>query len=67
MDMCHQQSKIKESILFSIWMDLPESGELRGRRKCCWHVRYKEAWYRFGEAVGAECEEAQVDVWLAPQ
>ncbi len=26
----------------------------------------KEAWYRFGEAVGAECEEAQVDVWLAP-
>lgn len=39
MDMCHQQSKIKESILFSIWMDLPESGELRGRRKCCWHVR----------------------------
>lgn len=26
----------------------------------------KEVWYAFGNAVGAECEKQQVDVWLAP-
>ncbi|MCM1123645.1 MAG: glycoside hydrolase family 3 C-terminal domain-containing protein [Eubacterium sp.] len=26
----------------------------------------KELWYQFGNAVGAECERQQVDVWLAP-
>ncbi len=26
----------------------------------------REVWYQFGDAVGSECEEAQVDVWLAP-
>ncbi|MDE6738538.1 MAG: beta-glucosidase, partial [Lachnospiraceae bacterium] len=26
----------------------------------------KKIWYEFGEAVGAECEKQQVDVWLAP-
>lgn len=26
----------------------------------------KEIWYEFGNAVGAECEKQQVDVWLAP-
>ncbi|MCM1190871.1 MAG: glycoside hydrolase family 3 C-terminal domain-containing protein [Butyrivibrio sp.] len=26
----------------------------------------KELWYRFGNAVGEECELQQVDVWLAP-
>lgn len=26
----------------------------------------KEMWYEFGNAVGAECEKRQVDVWLAP-
>lgn len=26
----------------------------------------KELWYEFGNAVGAECEKQQVDVWLAP-
>ncbi|MCM1064517.1 MAG: glycoside hydrolase family 3 C-terminal domain-containing protein [Eubacterium sp.] len=26
----------------------------------------KELWYRFGNAVGEECERQQVDVWLAP-
>lgn len=26
----------------------------------------KKIWYAFGNAVGAECEKQQVDVWLAP-
>jgi beta-glucosidase len=26
----------------------------------------KRMWYEFGNAVGAECEKQQVDVWLAP-
>ena len=26
----------------------------------------KSIWYEFGNAVGAECEKQQVDVWLAP-
>ena len=26
----------------------------------------KKIWYEFGNAVGAECEKQQVDVWLAP-
>ncbi|MBD5475272.1 MAG: beta-glucosidase [Lachnospiraceae bacterium] len=26
----------------------------------------KKMWYEFGNAVGAECEKQQVDVWLAP-
>ncbi len=26
----------------------------------------REIWYAFGNAVGAECEKQQVDVWLAP-
>lgn len=26
----------------------------------------KELWYEFGDAVGAECERQQVDIWLAP-
>ena len=26
----------------------------------------KKLWYMFGEAVGTECEEQQVDVWLGP-
>ena len=26
----------------------------------------KNIWYEFGNAVGAECEKQQVDVWLAP-
>lgn len=26
----------------------------------------KKLWYEFGNAVGAECERRQVDVWLAP-
>lgn len=26
----------------------------------------KELWYQFGDAVGTECEEQQVDIWLAP-
>lgn len=26
----------------------------------------KKIWYEFGNAVGAECERQQVDVWLAP-
>ncbi len=26
----------------------------------------KKTWYEFGNAVGAECEKQQVDVWLAP-
>ena len=26
----------------------------------------KKLWYAFGDAVGAECEKQQVDVWLAP-
>ncbi|MBD5530135.1 MAG: beta-glucosidase, partial [Lachnospiraceae bacterium] len=26
----------------------------------------KSIWYKFGDAVGAECERRQVDVWLAP-
>ncbi|MBD5490457.1 MAG: beta-glucosidase [Lachnospiraceae bacterium] len=26
----------------------------------------KKIWYEFGDAVGAECEKQQVDVWLAP-
>lgn len=26
----------------------------------------KELWRRFGDAVGKDCEEKQVDVWLAP-
>lgn len=26
----------------------------------------KSMWYEFGNAVGAECEKQQVDVWLAP-
>ena len=26
----------------------------------------RELWQEFGDAVGAECEEQQVDVWLAP-
>lgn len=26
----------------------------------------KSLWYEFGNAVGAECEKQQVDVWLAP-
>lgn len=30
---------------------------------CAFH---KEAWEAFGNAVGAECEKKEVDVWLAP-
>ena len=26
----------------------------------------RDVWYRFGDAVAGECEEAQIDVWLAP-
>ena len=26
----------------------------------------RELWRRFGDAVGEECEEQQVDIWLAP-
>lgn len=26
----------------------------------------KSMWYEFGNAVGAECEKEQVDIWLAP-
>lgn len=26
----------------------------------------KKIWYAFGNAVGAECEKMQVDIWLAP-
>ncbi|MDE6184511.1 MAG: glycoside hydrolase family 3 C-terminal domain-containing protein, partial [Lachnospiraceae bacterium] len=26
----------------------------------------KKIWYEFGNAVGAECEKEQVDIWLAP-
>lgn len=26
----------------------------------------RELWYRFGDAVGGECEDEQIDVWLAP-
>lgn len=26
----------------------------------------RELWYRFGDAVGGECEKDQIDVWLAP-
>ena len=26
----------------------------------------KSIWYEFGNAVGAECEKQQVDIWLAP-
>lgn len=26
----------------------------------------RKLWYSFGDAVGAECEKQQVDVWLAP-
>ena len=26
----------------------------------------KKIWYEFGDAVGAECEKQQVDIWLAP-
>ncbi len=26
----------------------------------------RRVWYAFGNAVGAECEKQQVDVWLAP-
>lgn len=26
----------------------------------------KDLWYAFGDAAGAECEQRQVDIWLAP-
>ena len=30
---------------------------------CSWNM---ELLYRFGDAIGAECEEEQVDIWLSP-
>ncbi|MCM1561574.1 MAG: glycoside hydrolase family 3 C-terminal domain-containing protein [Butyrivibrio sp.] len=59
---------LKEDIRSAFYKDGPA-----GIGKTAWPTEMliacafnRELWYRFGNAVGEECERQQVDVWLAP-
>ena len=56
----------KGSSPFSIKTALPGLAVLHGNRDAHCVLLDKKLWQMFGDAVGKECEEQQVNVWLAP-